>query len=423
MREFAKHLLSPFPDRRSFLRSLLVLNSLAVAIWGFWAVRFSLFSRLDALLHAYPDSASYAAVRDWIYGQGPATAHTLDRTFLYPLLLGIEGIAGGVGLWLLQCLLLLAAVNLLGLTLRRISGRRIAVQAGFLAFALYPTFFFMTFRIMPETAAVFLLCAWLHAFARAREGGWQSDPQVFLPLLLAGLLSAAKPVFLPFFVLLGLAMAAVRIRPRRLLLVALAGLPLLIQVGINVRLHGRAVFSVKGTSAVNNSFLPRLLVEVRHDESHPGQGPSPGFDRSRRDEAGLELRAWPAAKKAAFLRRHWLRAVSLFLRNVLVENMTQGFGEVPQRPFYLGTKAFNIGALLLHFYMLPVILLILFLRIGPWEDRLWLLLQAVLLLLLILATGTVYWQAERYVFIMIPLWITLYAAAFSLLRGRVRLSP
>jgi hypothetical protein len=411
-----------YADRRAFLKNLLLLNLLGLSLWLFWGVRFSLFSKMGPLLHASPDSATYEAVCDWIYGQGPATVHTLHRTFLYPLLLGIKLIAGNFGIWLLQSVLLLVATNLLALTIHKLSGRRLFVQAAFVTLAVYPTFFFMTFRILTEILVVFFLCLWLFCSVNAMKKNKLTDPSAFLLVFIAGMLSVTKPVFLLFFILLAFTILVIKPGPRRLLLVILASLPVVCQVGINAHLHGRIVFSAKGTSALNSSFLPQLLADVRYNQDHPGAGGPSRLTHAQKDALSLEVLSWPAKKRSAFLFRHWPQAAKKFFFNIFQENMTQGFGEIPGPFFYYGTKLFNIGALILHVYMLPVIVFVLLWRIGPPAERIWLWLNVCLFLLLVLATGTVYWQGERYVFIMCPLWITIYVHALALLKGKISLS-
>ena len=411
-----------FSDQHAFLKNLLFLNLLTLTLWTFWGIRFSLFSKMGLLLHAYPDSATYNAVCDWIYGQGSATAQTMERTFLYPLLLGVKFVAGNFGIWLLQCILLLFAINILALTIHKLSTLRLVVQAAFLVVALYPTFFFMTFRIMTEILTVFLLCIWLYCSVSALKKNKLTDSSTFILIFIAGLLSVTRPVFLPFFIFLGFTMLVSKLSLRRFLLIILAGLPLVCQVGINVHLHNQIVFSKKGVSSINAYFFPQLLAHVRYNENHPGEGGFPRLTHAQRNSLNLEILSWSAKKRLAFLFHHRPQAVKIFLFNIFQENMIQGFVVIPHRFFYYSTKLFNILSLLLHFYMLPAMVFIFLGKIGSPANRIWLLMHVFLLLLLILATGTVYWQGERYVFIMIPLWITIYAVAFSLLKGKIKLN-
>jgi hypothetical protein len=408
-------------DQHTLLKNLFLLNLLTLALWAFWGIRFSLFSKMGLLLHANPDSNTYNVICDWIYGQGAATTYTLHRTFLYPLLLGVKFIAGNFGIWMLQSILLLSAVNIVALTIHKLCNRRTVVQAAFLVVALYPTFFFMTFRIMTEILTVFLLSIWLCCSVSALKKNRLSDSSSFLLMLLAGFLSVTKPVFLPFYILLGLILLVIKLSLRRFLLVVLACLPFVCQVGINMHLHNRIVFSEIGALAVNQYFLPQLLAHVKYIESHPGEGGFPQLDHAQRDAFHLEMRSWSMKKKLTFLFHHWPQAFKIFFFNIFQENMMQGFGEIPQRFLYNSTKLFNSGALLLHFYMLPVILFIFLLKIGSPANRIWLLLHVFLFISLTLATGTTYWQRERIVFIMIPLWITMYTVVFSLLKGKIKL--
>jgi hypothetical protein len=409
-------------DQHAFFKNLFLLNLLTLALWAFWGIHFSLFSKMNLLLHESPDSMTYGAVCDWIYGQGAATTYTLHRTFLYPLLLGVKFIAGNFGIWLLQSILLLSAINIFALTIHKLCNRRVVGQAAFLVVALYPTFFFMTFSIMTEILTVFLLSIWLYCSVNIFKKNKLSDSSTFLLMLLAGLLSVTKPVFLPFYIFLSFIMLVSNLSLRRFLLVILACLPLVCQVGINIRLHHRSVFSEIGAMAMNNYFLPQLLANVRYIENHPGEGGFPQFDHAQRDSLRFEISSWNKKKKLAFLCHHWPQTVKIYLFNIFQENMMQGFGVIPHRFFYYSTKLFNILALLIHFYILPVILVIFLWKIGSPANRIWLLLHVFLFILLILATGTEYWQRDRCVFIMIPLWITIYAVAFSLLKGKIKLS-
>jgi hypothetical protein len=376
---------------------------------------------MDSLLHANPDSATYSAVCDWIYGQGAATVHTLHRTFLYPLLLGVKFVAGNFAIWLLQSILLLSAINIFALTIYKLCNRRVIVQAAFLVIAFYPTFFFMTFRIMTEILTVFLLSIWLYCSVSTLKKNKLSDSSTFLLMLLAGLLSLTKPVFLPFYIFLGFTMLVINFRIRRLLLVILAFLPFVCQVEINIHLHNRVVFSEIGTLAMKDFFLPQLLAQNRYIENHPGEGGYLQLDHAQRNSLRLEISSWNDKKRFAFLFRHWPQTIKIFFFNICQENMTQGFFETPQYFFYYSTKLFNILSLLLHFYMLPAIIFIFLWKVGSPANRIWLLLNVFLFMLLTAATGTVYWQGERYIFIMIPLWITIYVVAFTLLKEKIKL--
>jgi hypothetical protein len=408
-------------DRHALLKNLFLLNLLTLALWAFWGIHFSLFSKMGLLLHANPDSAKYTAVSDWIFGQGPATYQTFYRAFLYPLLLGVKFVAGNFAIWLLQFFLLLSAINIFALAIYKLSNRRLVIQASFLTLALYPTFFFMTFRIMTEILTAFLLCIWLYCSVSTLKKNKLTDSSAFTLILVAGLLSVTKPVFLPFFIFLGFTMFVIKFSLRRFLLVILASLPLVCQVGINIHLHNQIVFSKSGASSINAYFFPQLLAQVRFSESHPGTGGFPEFTHAQNNSLRLEILSWSANKKLAFLIRHWPQAINIFIINIFRENMIQGFGEIPNRFFYYSTKIFNIIALVLHFYMLPVILFIFLWKIGPPANRIWLLLHVSLFISLALAIGTVYWQKERYVFVMIPLWIAIYVHVFSSLKAKIKL--
>ncbi|MBN2399876.1 MAG: hypothetical protein JXI33_06000 [Candidatus Aminicenantes bacterium] len=409
-------------DRHALLKNLFLLNLLILALWAFWGIHFSLFPKMGLLLHANPDSAKYIAVSDWIYGKGPATYQTFLRAFLYPLLLGVKFVAGNFGIWLLQIFLLISAINLLAFTIHKMSNRRIVVQGAFLVVALYPTFFFMTFRVMTEALTVFLLCVWLYCSVSTLKKNKLTDSSVFRLIFIAGLLSVTKPVFLPFFIFLVFTMLVIKFSLRRFLLVILSSLPLVCQVGINIHLHNQIVFSKSGTTSINAYFFPRLLAQVRYHESHPGMGGFPEFTHSQKKLLSLEISSWSTKKRLAFLFHHWPQAIKIFFLNIFQENMIQGFGEIPNRFFYYSTKIFNMIALVLHFYMLPVILFIFLKKIGSLANRIWLLLHVSLFISLTLAVGTVFWQRERYVFIMIPLWISLYVHVVSSLRAKIRLS-
>ena len=91
---------------------LIVLNLIAVISYIVVSSVSGSITHVLTTVFSSPDSRSYHAVAEWIFGARASTPESAWRPFFYPLLMGLaERLAGIRGVWLLNVALWSIALN------------------------------------------------------------------------------------------------------------------------------------------------------------------------------------------------------------------------------------------------------------------------------------------------------------------------
>lgn len=357
--------------------------------------------RVDETMLSLADARQYRAVADWLV-HGEPTRATLIRPLLYPLLLGATSlVADPWGTWAFQAALWLAAGVLLFAALRALTGSLAAAVAGAAVYGSNLTLVLLTLHAMPEVLAVFLLCGQVAVVAGARRLG--ADRALLLLLALAALLTATKPVFVGLFLpllLLAVARAAVRPAPpfARAGWLALACVPVLLQLGTMTARHGVLELSAIDQAVVRRYAAPRLEQALRGGSL---------------EEARARVEAMSGRELAATVIGSPVTAARVWL-GLVWQNLRAGSAvtDIPEpHPRLSGfMRRLNAAAAALHLVMIvPTLLLVVVFARGRDGWRLAELAALALPFLWLLATsGLTFWQGDRIVLPALPLWIALY---------------
>lgn len=373
-------------------------------------VHFGYAARVGEILFWYPDTGTYVSVADWI-AQGTPTADTLNRPFLYPLLVLLSrSVAGIRGIWISQVLLWLASGILLYCSLYRLCARLWVALAGVAVFAANLTLLLLTFHVLTETLTLFLLCVGLMAVACRQRMG----EAVFRSCLLAdsALLTVTKPVFLGlFFPALVFALLGFKHPTTRKALIGLGGMillaasPVLVQVGIMKTQHNSFAISRIGYFTVNRYAFAALYGGLNHLPLEPAREAVKQYSTSQMLTYALR-RPGPAFQV-------W--------RRLLRVNLTAGSAttDLPRRQRLLSRLMKRMNSIYYHLHIamiLPVVLCLLLAWMKEKYDLLSKLMMLLIPVLLVFATsGLSFRQADRLVAPVLPVWLTLYALVLTVL--------
>jgi hypothetical protein len=286
-------------------------------------------------------------------------------------------------------------------------------------FAANVTLMLLTLHALTEVTTVFLLCLGLTIATGGVTGRQKLTPlfRYSLLLLVAAMLTVVKPVFLyvaiplilfQVFYLIEKSQGVLRRYGILLLLAAVS--PILIQVGIVKVKHQRW-----GISDIGQQTLNRYMFAVLY--SHVEQQP---FEQARSEVATFSL-----TEMGTYARRHFPVAVQVWGTLVRI-NLTDGSASavVPGPHPLLAPYMFALNRLYycIHLAMIaPVVLVAVFmLTRRKWARLGCLMLLAGPVIVVFATSGLTFWQGDRIVVPVLPVWITLYACVLQCLFREVR---
>ena len=378
-------------------------------------VHFGYAARVDEILFWYPDTATYISVADWI-AQGTPTPHTLNRPFLFPLLVAVSrAVAGNHGIWASQVLLWLASGILLYCSLYRFCARLWLALAGVAVFAANLTLLLLTLHVLTETLTLFLLCVGLTVVAYHRRMG----EVVFRSCLLAvgALLTVTKPVFLGLFfpALLFALLGFKRLTTRKAVItmgsmLLLAASPVLVQVGIMKARHNTFSISRIGTVTVNRYAFAALYGGLNH---------------LTLEQARESVEQYSTAQMLAYVLRRPGPAWQVW-RQFIRANLNAGSAttDLPGRQRLLSRLMKRVNSVYYHLHLVMILPVVLSLFLA-WKQKKRdlfskLLMLLVPVLLVFGSSGLTFRQADRLVSPVLPVWLVLYALVFTVLIRWIR---
>lgn len=380
-----------------------------LVVQAFWGG----FGAGHAELWASPDSVTYREVAAWIAG-GPATENTLIRPFFYPALLAAAlSLMGPAGPLVLQTAAWIGTGVSVYAGAALVTGRRAWALAATALFASNLSLMLLVRQALTEPVAAFLLgllaVVWARRLHRPTRAG------LLGAVLLAALLTAVKPVYV--LVLLPTAgyaawrgvRAAGGVRRGRFAVgLALALLPVAVQLGIMRHQHGLWALSTIGERAVADYFVPRVYGAVR----------GVSVEAARAQTGPLS-----AAAHRRFLLGHPGATLRTFA-GLVVENVAARSNAIrpDQRAAYLYMRAWNAAALAVHVAGLVAlgVALVRWRRRRAWPPAEVALALAVPVYAVLLTAGLTYWQGDRIVLPVLPVWLVLYPLVLTAVSPRAR---
>lgn len=390
--------------QHAFRYELLLLNGIAVIIYYLVYLTFPL-GVSEEVMFSSVDAGTYRDVGSWLLG-GESTQFSEIRPFGYPLFLKLSYALGGTTLvWILQFLMWLITINLVFLTSTALTGKKYIPWVSAVLVLMNFSLMALTLHAITEVMSAMLLAGFIYFIARFHQ---QRRKLFFIHSILFGLslMVIVKPVFsiplyITLFVILPLAYWRAYLRePIKLLLIPCMLLPFLIQVGIMKMNHN--TFKVSLIS--ENTFAAYFLAQ--------------GIER-------IEQSNWEAAQQKAtslnkeeqkgYLLGHAGYYVSYFVQNV--QDNIKGapiFLTYPENYEKQGAGPYmellNKTVLLVHYIMfgLMATLMVVFVRKRKWNQCFILFVLSGITAYYLLTTGVSFWQGDRLVISVLPVWAVLY---------------
>lgn len=350
------------------------------------------------------DSREYRATGDWLFGRSEETFIEL-RPWLYPLWVGAFRAALGThaetALWLGQALMWLASVALLYLALYSVTQRPALAILGSTLFFSHPSALVLTFHGLTETLNILLLSLLLWLLTTKRPEKW------FYALMLLSLLTVTKPTYQIQLGLFGLYFLVKKVQLPKLKLaglVALALVPIWVQLAISLAYNGRLSLSDIGPYTFKNFFV---AVVHSHTENLPWR------------ESMAAIETWGTKEQFDYLASHPREALKTYRDNLLDRNLWIGSfflrGEGNRMAGF--AQSFNALALYTHLLMLPLTFYFLLSPRYRGRQEVIAIVYAIFLIQT-LVTGISTGQEDRLIVTGLPLWIFTYLTTLPALFAR-----
>ena len=383
-------------------RDLCVLNILLVVVY------FSLYAFLniqidEKTMFATHDSGTYLNVTHWMQGTSDSTDIQI-RPYLYPaILLALYEGTGPYGLWLFQFLCWIISINLIFLSIKRFSPKKIFAFIGAGFAALNFSYVLLTFHALPEVVTTFLLSVYLY-YISGNIKNWHNLDFFQTSLLILVLLAVLKPLFFLIVIFLLLVIFPIfyfrqyLAKPRKFLLLLLVLSPMILQIIImKINFDSWNVSKIGG-----NTFRDYFFAEGLQQ-----------INQIKYEDAVKKAQEFSVQEQMQFILAHKLTYLNLYLGN-LKENIDGEpvFLEVPvfHKAIYKFTTNLNTVYFYLHLlFLIPVIITILKTIKDKESEFTYLLLgTAIILYFILLTSGISFWQGDRLVMPSLPVWIFLY---------------
>jgi hypothetical protein len=365
------------------------------------------------------DGPGYKEIADYYTSLGNSTRPSdfmLEiRPFLYPLFIGLYRVIGVAGLQMLQVALNVVSLWLLFISIKTLSGRSWVAGLCTSVLALIPTFNFIALNAYSETLSLFLICVFI-AFA-VDHFQHHNQSSLFMAGFAVSLFACVRPVAMPFWFVFAAycGIAWLRDCGRRVWQPALVLAPVLCQVLISLMLTGPTT-GVAGSS----SLFSRMYFPAVYGQKEYGR-----FIGRKTPEAQEALTQYPGMKEQfRYVIENYPTAINTYVSLLLGENLMAGSNFVgfgvsgqtgnQQAVLYLRKWSAKLNRLfaLGHAFMLVVMMFGVITGSRIIGDRA-ILAFYVFAILLLLPTGFVYWQGDRYVVLTAPLWLVAYGTLSS----------
>jgi len=387
----------------------LILTLLLCASYFLIVLSFDYLQGLDDTMFLWPDSKSYRAVGDWLFGIENTHATNI-RPFFYPLMLNLSrSFAGIYGIWCYHFVLWILSGVLLYRCIRKATNSIVLSVAGIFIFASNLTLLLLTLHALTEVTVTFLLTTFIILVITKRQ--YNDMYYWLLMLFIASLLTVTKPLYIYLVFIILLYRIPVFIRnimkgQRKLKLIgyiALAVCPLLIQLSIMKTKHNEFSISQVDRFTAKYYYLARVYAEVNDISLYQAEEHIRSFDRNELFE---------------YVLTHPREGLHTFFKSVMENIMAKSiFINFPNAHphLYSYMKAINLFYFRLQLFMLgpSLIVLIVLFKKRKWADLETILSLMLPMYLILLTSGITFGQGDRIVLPSLPLWIVLYSLITS----------
>ena len=376
-----------------------ILNLIAILFYFIIAVKFDYFDKLESSIWSVPLTEGYRNVADYLFNgmQGSPPYQSEYRPFLYPLILGSCRYFSNnaYAVWFMQFILWIFSLNLIALSVKVFTKRRLFLIASFIIFAANISVIAFTFKAVTITPVIFLLSLWIFLFMKY-DMSTLGLTSVFLLTFVLSLLAVLKPVFQLHLLLFLLYVFFKHIRRLKIYPVILIALiPVIMQLSFMVKVHN--VFSLSTISEI--TFKRYLAAKVYAIVEYNS------LDSKSIDQARSKIHNSDYWKLFKYFYKHPYHASVVFLQNVIIENML-----VPSH--FAGdlmdfTRKTNTIFYYLHFIFFPLLIYTLFAARNDLSFKMVFLYG--FFMLIIFSSGISFWQGDRLTIVSLPLWLIVYS--------------
>lgn len=380
-------------------------SAIGVAIYYLIVVWYTgFFSEPGDLFFRFPDAQEYRDVSEWLLGTGAKAHLILERTYLYPVLLGLSlPVIGVWGVWILQASIWALCFYFFGKTLQGLGLSRNGRFFWCGLFLLNLTPIYMTTVAMTESLAMlgFSCFAYLAVCRPSKNGTDISVRQFRFLVMVGGLMAALKPNFFVVFYLMWLFSLVIGYR-RKLLRwlwpwLVVGVVPLLVQYVIIFTTFGRLEASTKSNHVLKVSLYAQVYDKVT------GEGLVETHNRLMNEKVAT-------SKIIDYLKAHPFYTLGAYAKN-LEENIRTvvEVREDSSSTLHFWRRQLNAIYYWMHILMFIPIFFALFRFRDFKNDRdvtIWVL--SLVFMGALLPTGVTMWSGDRWTAPLFGVWVPLY---------------
>jgi hypothetical protein len=219
----------------------------------------------EDVMYSTVDGNSYRQVALWI-GSGDYTPYIGVRPFLYPLLISIANFIGCfTAIWMFQFVLWLLSVNILYLSIVRLTERKLFGFIGAAIFIINLSLISLTFHALSEVATTFLLSLLLWLIAK-HKNDLSALRFMHGSILILGLLTVVRPMFLVPLIAVLVLLPIVKFKtylrtPAKLIWVGIVLLPVFLQMGILKWNYDEFGISMRSSDTVDYYLMAQCISQ------------------------------------------------------------------------------------------------------------------------------------------------------------------
>ncbi|MCE9537658.1 MAG: hypothetical protein K8R85_00345 [Bacteroidetes bacterium] len=363
-----------------------------------------------------PDSWTYFSTSNEFY-KFAETGYSNIRPFLYPLIILIVcKVSGVVGLWLLQFLFWIISINLIYLSIKRITNNKILSFAGSLIIALNITYLVLTFHALTEVTTLFLLSLLIYFISL---NAMKINTLKFFhgSLFILVLLSTIKPLFyllvllMLFIILPGFYLKKYINGPKNFIILAFIIIPLLLQFTLMKAKYDTFSFSPIGSIGFNYYLFAQGVAQI---------------DGISLDEARIKMKDLPISAELSYVAQNKLVYASLYFQNMKANIKAVpcfllypgGFpsGEIAQYMIFVNSLYYYIHII----FIIPILISVysIYKRKNMSYYLGLIIISCFLISYIFLTLPIIFGEGDRYVLVSLPLWVFLYSLILNYLFKR-----
>lgn len=392
------------------IRQIVTFNIISLTIYFSFFIFVLNHFDLNELIFSSSDSKEYRDFGMWLLNHKNGYCSDV-RPFLYPFISQLFFyLGGGIAIWFMQFLFYWISINLLFISLLKMTENSLLSFVGGLIFSSNFTFILMTMHGLTEVSVIFLLSVFVFNITLIFQEKLKFK-NILIIVFLFSLLTVIKPVF-SIFIWISLGILFLKFYKKvkyfsSLLLIVLSISPLLIQISIMKLNHNDFFISKIGDITLRDYYFRKLYADVNTIPFNISLGPN---------ESDLKqiVKITDTASTNEIINyslSHPYSSVKTY-SEILFANINTHSEIINGLHFISFSKWMeNVNTAYFYIHLLFLVLIILFVKktFKSYGKKLWLLVSIYFIsCFIILISGISFWQGDRLVLPAMPLWIYTY---------------